>query len=338
MTELDTLRAENQRTPKQIIRELCNRRKNSDIRADDRELTVLLEANDSAKCAKIQRITEEIATLKSRFPVLEAEITRWQNAANTTSQELSVLKRERDEACPFAFGNLACVLTRGHDGRHQDRKHISTVMWTTEQSTAKELEGLRKRLEEADWRSIETAPRDGTPIASYRSVRYLPYKPDGKRQMRAEGRWQESNGYGGWENCKEDPAEWRPFYASMNETPEGLSIDGKCAGCCDKRLHTDDSDEARQFIVRDSGRVEADTNSLVYLDEAQRAMRKTEADMPSLLPRGDVRETPAGASDANCNYACKNATCALIGFHTADCVKSHAIMRITSDAIGEQPK
>lgn len=59
------------------------------------------------------------------------------------------------------------------------------------------------------WRPIETAPKDGTPIVTSRIVRYLPYKPDGARQMRKPGRWQEFNGYG-WNNC-DDPAEWMPM-------------------------------------------------------------------------------------------------------------------------------
>jgi len=32
-------------------------------------------------------------------------------------------------------------------------------------------------------------------------VRWKPYKPDGKRQMKRAGRWQRMNDYGGYENC-----------------------------------------------------------------------------------------------------------------------------------------
>jgi hypothetical protein len=59
------------------------------------------------------------------------------------------------------------------------------------------------------WGPIETAPKDGTPMSAYRTVRYLPYKIDGKRQMKVNGRWQEFNGYG-WTNCDE-PNGWRPL-------------------------------------------------------------------------------------------------------------------------------
>lgn len=81
----------------------------------------------------------------------------------------------------------------------------------------KELSALRTKLESAveagkadKWLPIATAPKDGTVVVSHRSVRYLPYKPDGKRQMKTEGRWQEHNGYG-WENCKEPPTGWMPM-------------------------------------------------------------------------------------------------------------------------------
>lgn len=59
------------------------------------------------------------------------------------------------------------------------------------------------------WRPIVEAARDGTPMLASRTVRYLPYKPDGKRQMRADGRWQEWNGHG-WTNCTDDPESFMP--------------------------------------------------------------------------------------------------------------------------------
>ena len=37
-------------------------------------------------------------------------------------------------------------------------------------------------------------------------IRFLPYKPDGRRQMGKRGRWQRMNEYGGWENCA-DPTQ-----------------------------------------------------------------------------------------------------------------------------------
>ena len=57
------------------------------------------------------------------------------------------------------------------------------------------------------WRDIETAPKDGTPVEGSEMYRYLPYKPEGRRQMKADGRWQRWNGYG-WENS-EPPHGWK---------------------------------------------------------------------------------------------------------------------------------
>jgi len=38
-------------------------------------------------------------------------------------------------------------------------------------------------------------------ILDFYHVRWRPYKPDGKRQMKRAGRWQRMNDYGGYENC-----------------------------------------------------------------------------------------------------------------------------------------
>lgn len=60
---------------------------------------------------------------------------------------------------------------------------------------------------------------DGTPIVTTKTVRYLPYKPDGQRQMKKHGRWQEFNGYG-WDNCKEDTIAWMPLPTPPNRDKE----------------------------------------------------------------------------------------------------------------------
>lgn len=41
--------------------------------------------------------------------------------------------------------------------------------------------------------------------------RWLPYKPDGQRQMRAKGRWQVANEHGGFENASlPQSGDWKP--------------------------------------------------------------------------------------------------------------------------------
>jgi len=71
-------------------------------------------------------------------------------------------------------------------------------------------------MTENKWLPIEQAPRDGTPVAAYRTVRFMPYKPAARKQGYPEGRWQEFNGYG-WENCKDDPVEYMP----LKDQPHG---------------------------------------------------------------------------------------------------------------------
>lgn len=76
-------------------------------------------------------------------------------------------------------------------------------LWTGIEEAIKALTALG-RVEMAGWMPISEAPLNGTPLAGYRTIRYLPYKPDGQRQMNKPGRWQEHNGHG-WENCQDEP-------------------------------------------------------------------------------------------------------------------------------------
>lgn len=41
------------------------------------------------------------------------------------------------------------------------------------------------------------------------TYRWLPYKKDGRRQMKAQGRWQRATEYG-YENCSQPAGEWTP--------------------------------------------------------------------------------------------------------------------------------
>jgi len=51
---------------------------------------------------------------------------------------------------------------------------------------------------------LEDAPRDGSPVKVrvVKTLRFLPYKPNSEQRRRGiEGRWQELNEHGGWDNC-----------------------------------------------------------------------------------------------------------------------------------------
>ncbi len=97
-------------------------------------------------------------------------------------------------------------------------RYLLGLVWTIRDMEEKEAAtscggGLVKEpADEQGFRPIESAPKDGTPIVVGHLVRYLPYKPDGKRQMKADGRWQEWNGHG-WSNIDWDPDVWQPAKA-----------------------------------------------------------------------------------------------------------------------------
>lgn len=50
-------------------------------------------------------------------------------------------------------------------------------------------------------------------VRSVTTYRWKPYKPDGQRQMRAQGRWQRAKEPDGWENCAAPVGEWAPNVA-----------------------------------------------------------------------------------------------------------------------------
>lgn len=63
------------------------------------------------------------------------------------------------------------------------------------------------------WQSINSAPKDGTPIdiRAVSTFRFQPYKPNSdQRRKGILGRWQTVTEYGGWNNCSEPQGEWRP--------------------------------------------------------------------------------------------------------------------------------
>lgn len=64
--------------------------------------------------------------------------------------------------------------------------------------------------------ALNIDPRATTYIAvrttDVTTYRWKPYKPDGARQMKAQGRWQRAEGAGDfvrWSNCPAPDGEWR---------------------------------------------------------------------------------------------------------------------------------
>lgn len=93
------------------------------------------------------------------------------------------------------------------------------------ENAAKDTVATAKAAAQADYesriRSALASPvegwRPGPPpadcgyvdVREVTTYRYLPYKPDGRRQMRAPGRWQRATEHG-FENCAPPTGEWRP--------------------------------------------------------------------------------------------------------------------------------
>lgn len=102
------------------------------------------------------------------------------------------------------------------------------------------VEAALRRAYEAggggQWVPGSQAPTDGRHILGSVSYRYLHYKPDGRRQMKAEGRWQRATEYG-WENCGGPPEWWMPnipcatatrgMETPQTATPGGVAPDTK---------------------------------------------------------------------------------------------------------------
>jgi len=47
-------------------------------------------------------------------------------------------------------------------------------------------------------------------------VKWVPYKPQGAKQMKRKGRWKAMNEYGGWDNCETPTQIWSGFISYEN--------------------------------------------------------------------------------------------------------------------------
>ncbi len=66
-------------------------------------------------------------------------------------------------------------------------------------------------------------------IFSCQPVRFLPYKPDGRRQRGKRGRWQVLNEYGGWENCADPPYIMPDFVDARTLTAANAALQERVA-------------------------------------------------------------------------------------------------------------
>lgn len=73
---------------------------------------------------------------------------------------------------------------------------------------------LREFMVKYITKPISEAPMNGTPILVTHTMRYLPYKKDGQRQMGKKGRWQEATEYG-WKNAEVEPEEFLELDESL---------------------------------------------------------------------------------------------------------------------------
>lgn len=77
------------------------------------------------------------------------------------------------------------------------------------------------------WRPMSALPPLGKSraitidVRTTQTYRWLPYKPDGRKQMKADGRWQEATEYG-WKNCSAPAGEWK-LNLPIETSPEPIA-------------------------------------------------------------------------------------------------------------------
>ena len=68
-----------------------------------------------------------------------------------------------------------------------------------------------------------------------RPVKWVPYKPQGAKQMKRKGRWKAMNEYGGWDNC-ETPAQIWSGFISYSEMAEHIIAQREQIEAMEKRV------------------------------------------------------------------------------------------------------
>ena len=59
-----------------------------------------------------------------------------------------------------------------------------------------------------DWKTIDSAPKDGRRILVGEVYKWLEYKPGAPKSLQGKGRWMVRNEHGGWERAHNQPSHW----------------------------------------------------------------------------------------------------------------------------------
>ena len=102
----------------------------------------------------------------------------------------------------------------GFDLRHAPNAEANAALIVEAVNALPQLIAAAERVEvlEAElakqpkW--LTDPPEDGSIILVGQSMKFTPYKKGSRERQHRKGRWQESNGYGGWSNAAEPPKYW----------------------------------------------------------------------------------------------------------------------------------
>ncbi len=143
--------------------------------------------------------------------------------ADPTGVKLLAELRQREANLALHAANLADQLAEARASEHGLLGRVETCR--QDESELRALLALPSETQAGGWMppDIDAIENGGKRWhgEDHRvvSVRWEPYKPDGQRQMKAKGRWQEQVGTGDywrWQNCE------RPAFApSLPPAPEG---------------------------------------------------------------------------------------------------------------------
>jgi hypothetical protein len=109
-------------------------------------------------------------------------------------------------------------------------------------------------------------------------VKWVPYKPQGTKQMKRKGRWKAMNEYGGWDNCETPAQIWSGF----------ISYEDMAA-----------------HIIAQREQIEAQSQNISHMMQSIKSLRAqlAEAQAQAQTARGDaLREAAASTVMSDYNY------------------------------------